>query len=72
MPRSGFAVAGGAVVVMARYDVRRLVSVRPTRGESRKWNSVCQSGVVVLLVAVAAAVGEGFGLATIGKYGSVV
>lgn len=71
MPRSGFAVAGGAVVVMARYDVRRLVSVRPTRGESRKWNSVCQSGVVVLLVAVAA-VGEGFGLATIGKYGSVV
>ena len=71
MPRSGFAFASGAVVVMVRYDVRRLVSVRPTRGGSRKWNSVCQSRVVVLLVAVAA-VGEGFGLATIGKYGSVV
>ena len=63
----------GAVVVMVRYDVRRLVSVRPTRGGSRKWNSVCQSRVVVLLLE-AVEVREEFGLATttIGKYGRVV
>lgn len=61
MPRSGFAFAGGAAVVMVRYDVRRLVSVRPTRGESRKWNSACQSRVVVLLLVAVAAVGEGRG-----------
>ena len=78
MPRSGFALAGGAAVVtvMVRYDVRRLVPVRPTRGECRKWNSVCQSRVVVVLLLLlleAVAVREGFGLAmTIGKYGRVV
>lgn len=76
MPRSGFAFAGGAAVVMVRYDVRRTTSrlsqAHPGREQKmeQRVSESCSSAAAGR--GSSSRGGEGLGLATIGKSGSAV